>query len=163
MFQGTKWVEILLQWLLGWCDILQTHLGILCRLPWFINSVPGSEIQLWISKICIHPLQTVTSLSTLPKNLFTKAVINIACTRRLQPTSEHRFLWCAIIWGKSIVSPSWEVSCEDPLKNWDYSSCYSLKYIEKANSARQGSLLWANLIAWTGWSKGVRQALLSCL
>lgn len=35
LFQGIKWVEMLLQCLLGWCDAVQMHLGVFCRLPWF--------------------------------------------------------------------------------------------------------------------------------
>lgn len=40
---------------------------------------------------------------------------------------------------------------------------FSLKHTEKANYTRQSSLLCANLTAWTDWSKGVRQTLLSSL
>lgn len=77
-FQGIKWAEMLLLLLWGWGEKPQMYFSILCRSPWFINSVPGLEIQAWTSKICIRPPQTTISLRTLHKRLFTKAITSMA-------------------------------------------------------------------------------------
>lgn len=44
---------------------------------------------MWISTICMHPLQNIISLSTLPKSLFTKAVLNMACIQ----TEAYKQTW----------------------------------------------------------------------
>lgn len=103
LFQGIKWVEMLLQCLLGWCDTIQMHLGILCRLPWFKNSVPLAETQLWISKICIHPLKNVISQAH-----YLTIYISSYWYMNTKRTAKKgiQFLGDMIIWEKSLISLS---------------------------------------------------------
>lgn len=116
LFQGIKWVEMLLQCLLGWMwynkDAFRYSMQIDMILKFStVTRNPTVDLQNLhtSSEKCSFP-------STLPRSLFTEAVID-TCIQKGRTKTEYRFLGDVIVWEKSVISLSEKFVAEDLLRS----------------------------------------------